>query len=90
MKIAQFKTGADSTTICEEETGKFMTGIWVQLTEYAEVNFIPLPVDQVVEGQLNQIDAAEQRLRKQFQEKLDELTEARSKLLSLTHQSEPL
>lgn len=90
MKIAEFKTGHDSTTLCTEATGNLMTDTWVQLTEYAEVTLIPLPVNQVVEGQLKQIDTAEKLLRERFQEHLNELTEARSKLLSLTHQPEPV
>lgn len=57
---------------------------YTQLTEWAEVNFVFLPAEAVVGGQLKQIDTAEQELRNQFAAKLQELAEARSKLLALT------
>lgn len=89
MKIAQFKMCASGgVTIASEESGEGCVTYagWVRVSEYAEVEFNPLPPAVVVEGQLKQIDAAEQELREKFQKKLNELAEARAKLLSLTHE----
>lgn len=86
MKIAQFKTGIQTLNYCDEDIGKIMEGTWVRLTEYLDVTFIPLPSDEVVAKQLRQLDDAEKELRLQFQGKMNELVDARSKLLSLTHE----
>lgn len=92
MKIAQFKTGPgiSSTTIIDQRGGEGCIQYcgWVRISEYVEVDFQPLPADVVVEGQLKQIDAAEQELREKFQQKLNELTEARAKLQALTHEKQ--
>lgn len=92
MKIAGFKTfGIDNhVTYADESTGEACVRFssWVRLTEYAEVEFVALPTSTVVEGQLKQLDAAEQELRNQFEKKLHELANERAKLLSLTHEKQ--
>lgn len=91
MKIATFNTGLGESQFISAEAGgeacvKYSG--WVRLSEYIEVEFPPLPAAVVVEGQLKQIDTAEQELREKFQQKLNELAEARAKLLSLTHEAQ--
>lgn len=91
MKIAQFKTDPTGyTDIATESSGEACIKYsgWVRVSEYVEVEFTPLPASVVVEGQLKQIDAAEQELREKFQQKLNELAEARARLLSLTHEAQ--
>lgn len=92
MKLAQFKTsaGGNHVMFCDDYMGPLMVNLqgYVQLTEFVEIEFPPLPVETVVQGQLKQIDAAEQELGEKFQQKLNELAEARSKLLSLTHDTQ--
>lgn len=89
MKIAGFKTfGIDThVSYADESTGEACIRFsgWVRLTEYAEVEFVPLPTSTVVEGQLKQLDVAEQELRNQFEKKLHELANERAKLLALSH-----
>jgi hypothetical protein len=89
VRIAQFKTdGSGYVNISSEVAGETCVTYsgWVRISEYAEVEFTSLPPAVVVEGQLKQLDAAEQELREKFQQKLNELAEARAKLLSLSHQ----
>lgn len=62
---------------------------YTQLTEWADVDFTFRPPESVVEGQLKQLDRAEQELCKQFEAKQQELAEARSKLLTLTCETSP-
>lgn len=62
---------------------------YTQMSDWADVEFVLLPPEAVVEGQLKQIDVAEGELRNRFQKKLNELSDARSRLLSLSHESEP-
>lgn len=90
MKIAQFKTSTGGTDYCSQSIGELMERghQWVRMSEYVEVVFTPLPPEAIVEGQLKQLDAAEQELRNRFQEKLNELADARAKLLSLTHEKQ--
>lgn len=91
MKLAQFKTDASGyVSIAAESGGEAAVTYsgWVRISEYVEVEFPPLPPAIVVEGQLKQIDAAEQELREKFQQKLNELVEARARLLSLSHESQ--
>lgn len=89
MKIAAFKNAMGShESYLTEEMGRTMTEYhkYVQVSQFAEVEFPALPVEVVIEGQLKQLDAAEQHLRSEFQRKLNELAEARANLLSLTHE----
>jgi hypothetical protein len=90
VKIAKFNAPIAGELILDQRGGELGVKYsrYVQLTEYADVEFIPLPAKEVVEGRLKQIDAAEQELREKFQQKLNELAEARAKLLSLTHEAQ--
>lgn len=92
MKIAAFKSpnGVKHTSYFTDELGPTMVQyhFYVQASEFVDIEFPPLPVAVVVEGQIKQLDAAERELRERFQEKLNELTEARASLLSLTHESQ--
>jgi sugar-specific transcriptional regulator TrmB len=88
VKIAQVKISSGSTVITEQHLCETMEGHgWVRLTEYTEVEFVPLPPAEVVDKQLKQLDDAEQKLRENFQQKLNELAEERGKLRALTNES---
>lgn len=93
MKVAIFRKVMSANwnvdaIIKQDEAGphSIYANEYTQLTNWSEVEFVPLSDEQVVTGQLKQLDTAEQELRKQFAAKLSELAEARSKLLSLTHE----
>lgn len=92
MKIAEFRPFSlgTHTTFANESTGEACVRFsgWARLTEYTEVEFVPLPASAVVEGQIMQLDAAERELRNQFETKLNELTNERAKLLSLGHEKQ--
>lgn len=90
MKVALFTSPSGYITAYNEESGKAMVEYqrYTQTSEYVEVEFPPLPVALVVEGQLKQLDEAEKDLRNEFQKKLNELAEARARLLSLTHEAQ--
>lgn len=60
----------------------------VRISEPIAINFSPLSDEKVIESALQTIDAAELQLRNEFQQKLDELKEQRSRFLALTHQPE--
>lgn len=88
MKVAQLKTTMGATAIIEEGMSKMMENSgWVRLTEFAEIEFTPLPPTEVVDKQLKQLDEAEAELRNKFQEKLNELANERAKLLSIGHEA---
>lgn len=95
MKVAIFRKvmGANwNLDMIVRETDVAPEGIYVreytQITDWVEVEFKPLSDQQVVSGQLRQLDTVEMELRQKFADKLAELTEARAKLQALTHQPE--
>lgn len=91
MKLAAFKNSlGNHVSYLTVEMGQTMIEYhkYTQVSEFVDVEFPPLPVQVVVEGQLKQLDAAEQNLRTQFQEKLNEIATARANLKSLTHETQ--
>jgi hypothetical protein len=89
MKIAMYHAAVGTmAAFYEQEFGASMVEHcnYTRVTEFAEVDFPPLPVGVVVEGKLAKLEEAEKELRNQFQKKLNDLTEARAKLLSLSHE----
>lgn len=94
MKVAIFRKVMGSNwnmdmIIKQDEVGpeSIYAREYTQITQWAEVEFVPLSDEQVVTGQLKQLDTVEQELRNQFAAKLSELADARSKLLSLKHEA---
>lgn len=87
MKLALYKSTSGLTAGYDPTFGQSMVDNcgYTRLSEYLEVEFPMLPPEIVIEGQLKQLDTAEQSLRNQFQQKLNEIAEARAKLLSLSH-----
>jgi len=89
MKIAKFKRLGEGTT-CSFETfgaeGCFMEShaAYIRITEYAEVEFIPLCSEDVVQKQLNALDSAETEVRNRFQEALREIERQRQELRAIT------
>jgi hypothetical protein len=56
---------------------------WTRLTELLDVELTALPKSDVVEKQLAQIDIAEQKVRAEFQGKLNQLSDARARIQAL-------
>lgn len=91
MKLAAFKNAVGNhVSYLTEEMGQTMIDYhkYARVSEFVDIEFPPLPIQVVVEGQLKGLDAAEQHLRNEFQRKLNELAEARANLLSLTHEAQ--
>lgn len=90
MKLALFKSSHGLLSGYEPAFGKIMVEGhgYTRISEDMEVDFPMLAAQVVVEGQLKQFDAAEQELRNQFQRKLNEIAEARAKLLALGHEKQ--
>ena len=90
MKLALYKSTGDLVSGYDPEFGQDMVNScgYTRISEPMEVDFPMLPTQVIVEGQLKQLDTAEQELRNQFQRKLNEIVETRAKLLSLTHESQ--
>lgn len=89
MKIAMYNAAVGAVpAFYDEEFGATMVlhCNYTRVSEFVEVDFPPLPVGVIVEGKLAKLDEAEKELRNQFQKKLNDLTEARAKLLSLSHE----
>lgn len=88
MKVAIFKSVSGYTCAYDHEAGEAMVKYqrYTRITEYVEVDFPPLPLQAVVEGQLAALSDAETELRNQFETRLNEIKTERAKLLSLTHQ----
>lgn len=85
-KISVFKSAASNSQIILNYSPYVESGDgWVRLTEWLDVDLIDLPVDVIIEKQLDGLATAESALRNEFQVKLNEIIEQRSKLLALTH-----
>lgn len=85
QKLALFRSPTD-TVLMEYVGSEHMerTGL-VRISEYTEVTFSPLRDDEVVAKALAALDVTEKKIRNEFQAKLDNLVETRSRLLSLPH-----
>lgn len=93
MKIAIFRKVMGPTwnlDMIVQEKDFSPDGIYVreytQITDWVEVEFQPLSDEQVVTGQLKQLDTVERELRNQFADKLAAVAEARAKLQSIAHE----
>lgn len=88
IKIAGFSAHGGRTYYHDESSGKNMEEYcgYVRTTEWGEVELAPLNSADVIERQMKQLNTAEAELRSKFQEKLNEIEEARSQLLALTHE----
>lgn len=58
---------------------------YVQLTEYADIEFIDLPSEIVIKGQLDQLQEMEDSINLKAAEALAEVNRRRQELLALTH-----
>lgn len=87
MKLPLFKSTSGLVSAYDPDLGQAMVDAcgYTRISEDTEVDFPMLPVEVVVERQLMQLDNVEKELRNKFQQKLNELSEARAKLRSLTH-----
>lgn len=91
MKIAQFKNSQFEWTSYYEhdefENSAAFQRDYVRVSDYVEVDFVPLPRDQQVQARLRALDAQEVEVRANAAQKLKDLADARAKLLSLTHET---
>jgi hypothetical protein len=87
MKIAKYKRMGESSFETYGEEGSFMEHHegYVRLTEYADVEFVPLRSEDVVQKQLDALAGAEKELRNQFQQALNSIEQERSNLLALAY-----
>lgn len=95
MKVAQFKSATSASLVMwyHEQEG-FNRWAWaqkeyVQLSEWVEVDFPPLQTAAIVEAQIRVLDAAAVEAQQECARRLNELAEARAKLLALTHEPTP-
>ena len=90
MRLALFKSPSGTIAAYEQDFGQSMVESckYTRFSDYMEVEFPMLAPEIVIEWQLKALDAAEQELREKFQLKLNELAEARARLLSLTHEAQ--
>ncbi len=61
---------------------------FVRISEWQDVEFTPRSPEEIVPAQLAALDDAEKALCAQFQVKRNQIAEARSRVRSLTHQTE--
>lgn len=92
MKIARFQRigHADWFGVLEQRSDGSdpLPESYVRVSEYLDIDFPPLPPEQIVPAQIAALDNAEAELRRQFEIKLHEIAEQRAKLRALTHQVE--
>lgn len=81
MKIARFEYSGGIQTILDESMAKWSEVI--RLSEWIDVEFVAIPDEKLIPEKLAQIDELEAKLRDEFQEQLNALTEKRANLLSL-------
>lgn len=92
MKVAQFRSVTSaSLLIWYHEKESFDRWAWaqkeyVQISEWIDVDFPPLQTVAIVEAQIRVLDAAAVEARQECTRRLNELAEARAKLLALTHE----
>lgn len=91
MRLALYKSTSGVVSGYDPSFGQAMVSGcgYIRISEELDVEFPMLPTEVVVEGQLKQLDAAEQELRSKFQQKLNEISEARANLQSLGHEKQP-
>ena len=59
----------------------------VRVSEWIEIEFPPLPQGDVISGQIAALDAKQRQLVTEHLAALQEIADARAKLLSLTHEA---
>lgn len=85
MKIALFRDPSLNTGIeflGDQGSEKYMG---VRVSEYVEVTFQPLNDEAVATNFIAALDIQEQKIRNEFQQKLDNVAEMRRNLLAITH-----
>ena len=83
MKIALYKSTAYGwETAFEVGDDKF--DHYVRISEIFDIEFVPLPENEVIEAQLSAFDKQEQKAREEFQKALDSINDNRGKLRALT------
>jgi hypothetical protein len=95
LKIAQFKTVGSVeliSVLSQEDIERFpyiyAPTKYVRISEWTDVTFVPRNREEHAREQLEALSAAETELRSKFAQKLHEIENERSKLLSLTYQPE--
>ena len=91
MKIAQYKSlehghitsniGCGSDWMEREGSG------YIRLTEFADVDFVPLPKEDVVPKQVAALENAKTEARAKFQAAINQIDEQISKLLAIEDHS---
>ena len=91
-RVAMFQQGlhsewrtAVSQPRCAEGNDAWTMGDYTRVTEWVDVEFQPLPPEQLVPAQLSALDREAEAVRKEFTDKLHEIAERRASLLALTH-----
>lgn len=91
MKLAKYTAISDSGRkhefIHDEKAGADLERVcgYVRISEFAEVEFVPLKDDSIVEKQLAVLDKAESELRTKFQAALNGIEQQRQELRAITY-----
>ena len=92
IKVAVFKVVDPASSIvgyesiCTSEAERYSSD--VRISEYVEVEFLPLKDEIVVDKYIEALDRSERKIRLEFQQKLDDIATQRATLLALTHKPE--
>lgn len=89
MKVALFKSPQGFTAAYDQNGGDAMVKYthYTRVSEYVDVEFPPIPLEALVEGQLSTLSNIEIELRSQFETRLKEIEIQRAQLAPHTGQS---
>lgn len=88
MKLALFKDVKydwSTPTVWEADDEHGVMEGYSRVSEIVEVEFSPLPKEDVVQQSLNALNVQEQKLREEFQKHLNGIQNRRAELQSLTY-----
>jgi len=84
MKIAQFKSLEHDYICIDSEKFEIIDG-YIRLTEYTDVEFIPLKDESIITKQVDFIDNKIKQAQAVSEAKINELTQQRNELLAIPH-----
>lgn len=85
MKIAKFKS-LDCGYETVHTNGLDGSDSYVRISEYVDVEFPPLPNDELIQGAVVALDRKREQVSEEFTRKLADIDRQKSELLAITHQ----